>query len=193
MSVCAKIARRRRQPLNSSVSRQKMSRTSLAILAAFFSLFAVMMWLSVGYPMADSFAIRRMFVALAVSFAALGAAAGAVDPNHYSWGRRFLALIGGAAFGLVAVFLPAMSKVGSGAGPVIASLAIFFGFSLPLLMFALWGSIWGPLGRSDKPLLRVSTSALLWLRIRIVSSYLVALAYITYALYEVLGYLGVLG
>jgi hypothetical protein len=134
-----------------------------------------------------------MYVATGVSFAALGAAAGALDPNRHSWGRRLLALIGGAAFGLLAAFLPGLSKTGPDVWSVIASLAIFFGFSLPLLMFALWGSIWGRLGRSDKPVLRASTSELMTLRIRIISSYLVALVYVTYAVYRVLGYLGVLG
>jgi hypothetical protein len=162
-------------------------------MAVFFALFAAMMWLSVGNSLADTFAVRRMCFALVVSFAALGAAAGALDPNRYSWGRRFLALIGGATCGLLAAFLPAMSKSGPGVLVAIASLAIFFGFSLPLLMFALWGSIWGPLGRPGKPLLKVSTSDLLLLRIRIVSTYLVAFAYITYAVYRALSYFGVLG
>jgi hypothetical protein len=169
-----------------------MSRSSLAILAVFFALFAAMMWLSVGYPLADSFAIRRMYLAVGISFAALGAAAGALDPNRHSWGRRLLALIAGAILGLLAAFLPGMSKTGPDVWPVIGSLAIFFGFSLPLLMFALWSSIWGPLGRSDKPVLRVSASALLLLRIRIVSTYLVALVYGLYAVYRLLKYFGML-
>jgi hypothetical protein len=165
-----------------------MSRSSLAILAVFFALFAAMMWLSVGYPLADSFAIRRMYLAIGISFAALGA----LDPNRHSWGRRLLALIAGAIFGLLAAFLPGMSKTGPDVWSVIASLAIFFGFSLPLLMFALWGSIWGPLGRSDKPVPRVSASAVLLLRIRIVSTYLVALVYGVYAVYRLLKYFGLL-
>ena len=134
-----------------------------------------------------------MLFAMGLSFAALGAAAGALDPNRYSWGRRLLALIGGAALGLLAAFLPGISKNSSEVWAVIASLAVFFGFSLPLLMFALWGSIWGPLGRPDKPLLKVSTSDVLLLQVRMVSSYLVALVYIAYAVYRVIGYFGLLG
>ena len=152
-----------------------------------------MIWLSIGNSLADPDARLPMCFALALTFSALGAAAGALDPNRFSWGRRLLALIGGAIFGLLAAFLPAMSKSGPSVGSLIAALAIFFGFSLPLLMFALWGSSLGPLGRPNKKPAAVSTSSLLLLRIRVVSSYMVASAYIAYALYRALSYFGVLG
>ncbi|RAN82531.1 hypothetical protein B5P43_00030 [Bacillus sp. SRB_336] len=86
-----------------------------------------------------------------------------------------------------------MSKTAPDIWSVIASLAIFFGFSLPLLMFALWGSIWGPLGRIDKPPLKVSASDILLLRIRIFSSFVVAIVYGTYFVYLALRYFAVLG
>lgn len=163
------------------------------ILAILFAIFAAMVWLSIGNSLADSDARLPMYFALALTFLALGAAAGALDPNRFSWGRRLLALIGGAICGLLAAFLPAMSKSGPSVGSLIAALAIFFGFSLPLLMFALWGSSLGPLGRRNKKLATVSTSSLLLLRIRVVSSSMVAFAYIAYAVYRALTYFGVLG
>jgi hypothetical protein len=170
-----------------------MSRISLMILAIFFAIFAAMIWLSIGNSLADPDARWPMCFALALTLGALGAAAGALDPNRFSWGRRFLALIGGATCGLLAAFLSSMSKSGPSVGALVAALAIFFGFSLPLLMFALWGSSLGPLGRPNKKLAAASTSGLLLLRIRVVSSYMVAFAYITYAVYRALSYFGVLG
>jgi hypothetical protein len=170
-----------------------MSRPSLAILAAFFALFAAIMWLSVAGRLDDPFAVRRMYFALGISLAALGAAAGALDPSRYSWGRRLLALVGGASLGLLAATLQVMSKTAPDILSVIASLAIFFGFSLPLLMFALWGSIWGPLDRIDKPPREISASDILLLRIRIFSSFVVAILYGTYFVYLALRYFDVLG
>lgn len=138
-----------------------------------------MLWLYI--PDAGTHSLVVIIFATMSSVAALAAAAGAFVSNPYSWGRRLLALIGGAAFGLLAVSLPQMSKDGSNGGTDIASLAIFFGFSLPLLMFALWGSIWGRLGRHDIQQSNASTSDRLLLLIRIVTSFVVVILYLAFS------------
>ncbi|MBK6981548.1 MAG: hypothetical protein IPH30_08750 [Betaproteobacteria bacterium] len=170
-----------------------MSRTSLGVLSAFLALFAAIMWLS--YTDADNPAIafRRGLLAAGLSLGALGCLAGALSSNPRSWGRRLVAFVAGVAISLFAAFLPGMNKADPNWLVLVGSLFFFFAFGLPLLMYAMWGSTWGPLGRTDMTPKAPGTADLVLFRVRVVSSILVPLLFVAIAVYRVLEFLKVPG
>jgi len=170
-----------------------MPRLAASILAASFAITAAIMWLSFADAGDSTIAMRLMFFAVTLSLAALGLAAVAYRADRYSWGRRLLAsywwggrilaFMAGIVFSLLAALLPGMNLTDPNWLVVLGSFAIFFGFGLPLLMYALWGSSWGPLG-TDSDQSRIGTWDLLLFRIRLVSYVLALLVFVGLALYR---------
>jgi hypothetical protein len=179
-----------------------MSRIPMVILAACLALTAAIMWLLVAEADDSEFAVRRMLFALVLSIGALGLALVGFDMGRLAWGRRLLsyywwagrvlAFFAAIAFGYLAAFAPELVEAPPGRPALLLPFALILGVTLPLLMYALWGSSWGPLGQSDQQRRTADASDMVIFWLRVAGSVLVLLVIAGAAIFRVLKYTGAL-